>query len=123
MQALQSRDSIAQKHCSRIEESILWLGESIIMAKPLSWNEYVRLCLSFAVFTRNEDTGWTVEIPVLPGCVSWGDTRADAAIMAEDAIHGWLVTALRFGDDVPEIDGNGLGYLAKMTSDSELIYA
>lgn len=88
----------------------MWLGESIIMAKPLSWNEYVRLCLSFAVFTRNEDTGWTVEIPVSPGCVSWGDTRADAAVMAEDAIHGWLVTALRFGDDVPEIDGNGLGY-------------
>jgi len=69
--------------------------------KPLSWNEYVRLAMSYAEFTKNEDQGWTVEIPVLPGCVTWGETRAEAAIMAEDAIQGWLVTALRFGDEIP----------------------
>lgn len=80
--------------------------------KSLNWNEYVRLALSYADFSQNEDTTWTVEIPVLPGCVTWGETRTEAAMMAEDAVHGWLITALRFGDEIPLIDGYGLGYLA-----------
>ena len=67
----------------------------------LTWNEYVRLVLSYAVFSRNEDGSWTVEVPVLPGCITWGATRAEAAVMAEDAVQGWLVTALRFGDEIP----------------------
>jgi len=91
--------------------------------KPLSWNEYVRLAMSYAIFSENEDTGWTVEIPVLPGCVTWGETRMDAAAMAEDAVHGWLVTALRFGDEIPLIDGYGLGYLDDDTPYSEVDYA
>jgi predicted RNase H-like HicB family nuclease len=91
--------------------------------KPLSWNEYVRLALSYAQFTKNEDQGWTVEVPVLPGCVTWGETRAEAATMTEDAIQGWLVTALRFGDEVPLIDGYGLGYLDDRGLSEEIAYA
>ena len=91
--------------------------------KNLSWTEYVRLALSYATFTE-EDKSWTVEIPVLPGCVTWGETRAEAAIMAEDAIHGWLVTALRFGDEIPRIDDYGLGYLHdSIDTPPELAYA
>ncbi len=85
----------------------------------LSWSEYVRLVLSFAEYSKNEDQGWTVEVPVLPGCITWGETRAEAAIMAEDAIHGWLVLALRFGDEIPAIDDNQLAYLV----DAEPVYA
>ncbi|NPV08551.1 MAG: type II toxin-antitoxin system HicB family antitoxin [Anaerolineae bacterium] len=77
---------------------------------PLTWNEYVRLALSYAVFSEDEDGQWTVEVPVLPGCVTSGATRAEAAIMAEDAVQGWLVMALRFGDEVPVIGGFGLAY-------------
>ncbi|MCX6032312.1 MAG: type II toxin-antitoxin system HicB family antitoxin [Chloroflexi bacterium] len=62
------------------------------MLRLLTWNEYVRLVLSYAVFSHNEDGSWTVEIPVLPGCVTWGETRAEAAVMAEDAVQGWLMT-------------------------------
>ena len=91
--------------------------------KPLSWNEYVKLALSYAAFTLNDDKSWSVEIPVLPGCVTWGATRAEVAIMAEDAVAGWLVTALRFGDDVPLIDGYGLGYLDDNNPNAELDYA
>jgi predicted RNase H-like HicB family nuclease len=92
--------------------------------KPISWNDYVRLALSYAVFTLDEEDGnWTVEIPVLPGCISWGETRAEAAVMVEDAVHGWLVTALRFGDEVPLIDGYGLGYLDDSYASTEVTYA
>jgi predicted RNase H-like HicB family nuclease len=61
--------------------------------RSLAWNEYVRLALSYAVFSRNEHGTWTVEVPVLPGCVTWGETRAEAAVMAEDAVQGWLTVS------------------------------
>ena len=73
--------------------------------EKLAWREYVRLLLSYAVFTPNDDESWTVEVPGLPGCVTWGQTRADSAQMIEDAMEGWLVTALRFGDPIPVVDG------------------
>ena len=91
--------------------------------KLVSWNDYVRLCLSYAKFTANEDSSWTVEIPPLPGCVTWGETRAEALMMAEDAIHSWLVVALRFGDDIPVIDGYSLSYLQDIGVEALLTHA
>jgi predicted RNase H-like HicB family nuclease len=35
---------------------------------------------------RDEDGVWIVECPGIPGCVSQGDTRADALRNVEDAI-------------------------------------
>lgn len=89
----------------------------------LSWNEYVRLALSYSVFQQDETGAWTVEVPVLPGCFTWGQTRAEAATMAEDAVQGWLVTALRFGDEVPVIDNNVLSYLVNSQVELGLAYA
>jgi predicted RNase H-like HicB family nuclease len=97
--------------------------EDAIMSKLLTWNEYVRLALSYATFNRNEDGSWTVDITVLPGCVTWGATRAEAAVMAEDAVQGWLMTALRFGDEAPVIDDHRLGYLVDANALAEVVYA
>jgi len=89
----------------------------------LTWNEYVRLALSYAIFSQNEDGSWTVEVPVLPGCVTWGETRAEAAIMAEDAVQGWLMTALRFGDEIPALDNSSLDYVFDRNIAAEMAYA
>jgi len=89
----------------------------------LNWSDYVRLALSYAVFSQDEAGAWTVEVPVMPGCVTWGQTRAEAALMAEDAVQGWLVTALRFGDEVPVIDNNALGYLVDQDVEAGLVHA
>ena len=91
--------------------------------KSLTWNNFVRLALSYAIFSPNEDGSWTVEIPVLPGCVTWGETRAEAASMAEDAVQGWLLTAVRFGDEIPLIDGYCLDYFAGNQLELEVVYA
>lgn len=40
-----------------------------------------------------EDGGFVVECPVLPGCVSQGDTIEETLAMIEDAIRGWTATA------------------------------
>jgi antitoxin HicB len=73
----------------------------------ISWDDYVRLALSYAIFKRNRDGTWTVEVPVLPGCVTWGETREETMEMAEDAVKGWILTALRFGDEIPVIFTKG----------------
>jgi len=79
--------------------------------KSVSFPEYVQLALSHARYTQNEDGSWTVEVPPLPGCVTWGKDRKEAVEMAIDAIEGWILTALRFGDEIPEIDGCVLHYV------------
>jgi len=70
----------------------------------------VRLALSYGVFDRNRDGTWTVEVPILAGCVTWGETREEAAEIAEDAVKGWILTALHFGDEIPLIDECILDY-------------
>ncbi|MDO4318329.1 MAG: type II toxin-antitoxin system HicB family antitoxin [Lachnospiraceae bacterium] len=46
--------------------------------------------------------GYTVEVPDLPGCVSEGDTLADAILMATDAASGWVLDELEDGKFPPE---------------------
>lgn len=45
--------------------------------------------------------GYTVEVPDLPGCVSEGETLADAILMATDAASGWVLDELEDGKAVP----------------------
>lgn len=46
-------------------------------------------------------TGYTVTFPDLPGCVTEGDTLAQAIEMAEDAASGWVLGELEDGNAVP----------------------
>lgn len=51
--------------------------------------------------------GYTVEVPDLPGCVSEGDSLADAIIMATDAASGWILDELEDGKPVPSSSSPG----------------
>ena len=44
---------------------------------------------------------YTVEVPDLPGCVSQGDTLADAILMGTDAASGWVLDELEDGRPAP----------------------
>jgi len=48
-----------------------------------------------------DDGGYTVVVPALPGCVTEGDTLAEALLMAEDAIGGYLSVLADNGDPAP----------------------
>lgn len=48
-----------------------------------------------------EKEGYTVIVPDLPGCVTEGDTLADAILMAEDAASGWVLDELEDGNPIP----------------------
>ena len=76
-------------------------------SKPLTninINQYVVLALTHAEYSQNDDGTWTVRIPVLPGLVTFGETKEEAKEMAEDAIRGWVELAKQFNDEIPEID-------------------
>jgi len=71
----------------------------------VSIDRYVDLALKHAEYIQNEDGTWTVKIPVLPGLITFGETKEEAKEMAEDAVRGWIDIAKQFGDEIPEIDG------------------
>lgn len=56
-----------------------------------------------AIFVPFDDEdGYTVEFPDLPGCVTEGSSMADALFMAEDAASGWILTMLEDGEKIPK---------------------
>jgi predicted RNase H-like HicB family nuclease len=49
-----------------------------------------------------EDGYWVVECPSLPGCISQGQTRADAIENIREAIRGYVAVLEEDGLPVPE---------------------
>lgn len=54
------------------------------------------------LFWSDEDECWLADVPDLPGCITHGETRADALANAADAIEGWLAVAHDRGFPIPE---------------------
>ena len=48
-----------------------------------------------------EEGGYTVTVPVLPGCVTQGETIEEAIVMAKDAIRLFIETLMAEGQPVP----------------------
>jgi len=46
--------------------------------------------------------GYTVEVPDLPGCVSEGESLAEAILMGTDAASLWVLTELEDGKSAPD---------------------
>jgi predicted RNase H-like HicB family nuclease len=53
------------------------------------------------VLLKEEDGGYVASVPVLPGCVSQGDTRAEALRNIEEAIEVYLEDVRASGESVP----------------------
>lgn len=49
----------------------------------------------------DEDGGYTVTVPALPGCVTQGDTWEEALAMAEECIAGFLEALSKAGEPIP----------------------
>jgi antitoxin HicB len=52
--------------------------------------------------SEEDGGGYLATVPELPGCMSDGETRADALANVEDAIATWLHCARKHGDPIPE---------------------
>ena len=56
------------------------------------------------VFKSEPEGGYTVTVPVLPGCVTYGKTLDEAKMMAHDAIKGYIVSLKKHNEPVPSED-------------------
>lgn len=45
--------------------------------------------------------GYTVTVPTLPGCVTWGESYEHALEMARECIEGFLEALAMAGDPIP----------------------
>ncbi len=54
------------------------------------------------ILIPNEDGGYTVEVPSLPGCITEGATVNEALENARDAIALHIESMVAAGEDVPE---------------------
>ncbi len=57
------------------------------------------------VLQRENDGGYVVSVPALPGCVSQGDTREEALKNIEEAIELYLEDVKAAGEPIPTEDG------------------
>lgn len=58
---------------------------------------------SYQIILRPEpEGGYTVIVPSLPGCVSYGKTVEEANRMAEDAISGYIASMRKRREYVPQ---------------------
>jgi len=53
------------------------------------------------ILERNEDGGFTVYAPALPGCISQGDTAEEALVNIKEAIEGYLEAVEELGKPLP----------------------
>lgn len=58
--------------------------------------------LNYRIFLRKEpEGGYTVTVPSLPGCVTYGETIDEAVKMAKEAIELYIETLAAQGEDIP----------------------
>ena len=53
------------------------------------------------VLRPEPEGGFTVFVPSLPGCITWGKDLAEARRMAADAIRGYIASLRKHGEPVP----------------------
>lgn len=62
------------------------------------------------LLSKEPEGGYTVTVPVLPGCLTYGETLEEALDMAKDAIGLYLESLSAHNDPIPTED-NTLEYL------------
>ena len=50
---------------------------------------------------KEAEGGYTVIVPALTGCVTFGETVEEAIAMAKEAIEGYIETLIDLGKEVP----------------------
>lgn len=54
------------------------------------------------ILHEDEDGGYWVEVPSLPGCISQGDTKEEALANIKEAIEAYVESLQAHGEPIPE---------------------
>ncbi len=58
--------------------------------------------LRYKILLRKEEDGtYTVIVPSLPGCLTFGRTVEEALAMAKEAVEGFIACMIERGEEVP----------------------
>jgi len=57
---------------------------------------------SIVLIPNSPDAGYTVTVPALPGCITYGQDRDEAVVQAKQAILGFIEAMEEAGETVPE---------------------
>ena len=58
------------------------------------------------ILTQEPEGGYTVVVPALPGCITYGDNVNHAIDMAKEAIEGYLEVLKEQGEEIPDDSGS-----------------
>ena len=61
----------------------------------------MKKCLYRIHLEPEPEGGFTVAVPALPGCVTWGENYDHALAMAQEAIEGYLEVLAEEGKPIP----------------------
>jgi len=61
------------------------------------------------VLKKEPEGGFTVMVPALPGCITYGENVDEAMLMAEEAIELYIEELKSRGEEIPD-DNNTLEY-------------
>ena len=64
--------------------------------------EYMKMPYKLEIIPDTEESGYVASYPELPGCITCGETIADAVANAEDAKKAWLTAAIEDNIEIPE---------------------
>jgi predicted RNase H-like HicB family nuclease len=64
---------------------------------------------------KEPEGGYTVTVPSLPGCITYGENIDEAISMAEEAIELYIQELQSRGDEIPD-DSNTLEYSIHLKS-------
>jgi predicted RNase H-like HicB family nuclease len=53
------------------------------------------------LLTKEPEGGYTVTVPTLPGCITFGETIDEAVSMAKEAIELYLESLVAHGETIP----------------------
>ena len=60
------------------------------------------MALSYRILLRKEpEGGYTVSVPSLPGCVTYGDAIKEAIAMAKEAIELYIESLREHNEEIP----------------------
>lgn len=62
----------------------------------------MRKCTYRVHLNPEPEGGFTVSVPALPGCVTWGRDDDHALAMAQEVIEGYLEVLVEEGKPIPE---------------------
>ena len=66
------------------------------------------------VISGDADEGYLIEVPDLPGCMTAGETIAEAVALLDEAMLLWIAAALEEGQAIPEPSAGRQEYSGRM---------